>query len=143
MIASITMRRVLVVAAAPAAAAEQLAVEREPDHQAGHDREERGDRHHRDVLVRHMRHLVRDHAFELGAIQPAQQAGGHTEHGHLGVAPGGERVRHVGVGDRDPGLGHVRERAEPVDDAVQFGGGGAVLRADEPSLDAARAILSE
>ena len=32
-------------------------------------------------------------------------------------ATGRERVGQVGVGDADPGLGHVGERAEPVDHA--------------------------
>ena len=50
----------------------------------------------------------------------AHQAVRHAQHGMLAVAAGGEGVRQVGRGDRDPRLGHVRQRADPVDDAVQF-----------------------
>ena len=38
-----------------------------------------------------------------------------------GRAAGGERVGHRGVGDADPRLGHVGQRAQPVDHAVQLG----------------------
>ena len=39
----------------------------------------------------------------------------------FGRATGRERVGHVGVGDGDPRLGHVGDRAQPVDHAVQLG----------------------
>ena len=43
-------RALIVVATAPAT--EEFGVEREPDHQCRDDAQERGDRHHRDILVR-------------------------------------------------------------------------------------------
>ena len=112
------------------AAAEQLAVEGDPDQQRGDDGQERRDRHHLDVLVRHVRHLVREDALELVVVQPAHQALGRADHRVVGVAAGREGVRHVGVGDRDPWLGHVGQRAEPVHDAVQARGFRCVGRAD-------------
>ena len=45
----------------------------------------------------------------------------------FGRAAGGEGVGQSGVGDRDPRLGHVGQRAEPVDHAVQLG---RLLRGD-------------
>ena len=55
------------------------------------------------------------------AVELAEDAGGHADHRAVRRAAGRERVGHVDVGDADPGLRHVGERAEPVDHAVQLG----------------------
>ena len=112
----------VLVAVVTPAAAEQFAVERDPDQQRRDDGQERRDRHHLDVLVRHVRHLVGEDALELVVLQAAHDPPGRAHHRVVGVAAGRERVRHVGVGDRDPRLGHVSQRAEPVHDAVQARG---------------------
>ena len=112
-------RGILVVATA-AAAAEKLAVESEPDQQGGDDGQERRGRHDLDILVRYVRHLVRDDTLKLLWGQPAHQVIGHAEHRVVGAAPSREGVRHIRVGDGHPGFRHVRQRAEPVHDAVQL-----------------------
>ncbi len=63
---------------------------------------------------------MRQHTVQLLRFEPAQQAGGDAEHGVVRVAPGGEGVRQLDVGDRDPGLGHVGHGAQPVDGPVQL-----------------------
>jgi hypothetical protein len=68
-----------------------------------------------------MGQLVRQHRLQLGRGQPPLDPGGHADHGVLLVAPGGEGVGQVGVGDGDPRLGHVGQGAEPVDHLVQLG----------------------
>jgi hypothetical protein len=70
--------------------------------------------------VRHVRQLVRQHSLDLVGVEAAEQAGGHAHDSVVGCAPGRERVRQVGVGDRDPRLGHVGQGHQPVDDAVQL-----------------------
>lgn len=111
-------QRVLV---GPAAAAEQLGVEREAHDDAGDHTEERGHRDHGDVAVRHMGQLVREDALQLVGLQAAQQARGHAQHRVIGVAAGGEGVRQVGAGNGHLRFRHVGGRAQPVDDAVQLG----------------------
>jgi hypothetical protein len=59
--------------------------------------------------------------LQLGGGQAAQDAGGDADHRVLLVAAGGEGVGQVGVGDRHPRLGHVGQRAQPVDQLVQLG----------------------
>jgi hypothetical protein len=50
-----------------------------------------------------------------------QQSRRGAHDGVIGVAAGGERVGYVGLGDGDPWLGHVSQRAQAVDDPVQLG----------------------
>ena len=135
-------RAALAVVAAAQAAAEDLGVEGEPHEQAGHDRQQAGDGHDRDVLVGHVGQLVREDALELllREVQRWQHALGDAQHRVLAVAAGREGVRHLGRCDRHPGLVHVRERAQPVDDAVQLGRFLAAMTSRAPA--AARAILS-
>ena len=68
-----------------------------------------------------MGELVGQHRLDLGLVEAAEEAGGGAHHRRLGAAAGGEGVGHVDVGDRHPGLGHVGQRAQPVDDPVELG----------------------
>ena len=77
---------------------------REQDDAAEHDA---GQRDVEDVAVQDVAHFVGDHALELIAIEPAQQAGGDGDRGRLGAAAGGEGVRGRVVDDVD--LGHGRQ----------------------------------
>ena len=53
-------------------------------------------------------------------LEPAQEPGRHGDGGVLRVAPGGERVRDVGVDDRDARHRQLGHRAEPLDRVVQL-----------------------
>ena len=98
-----------------------LGVEEHPGQQPGDHPEPAGDGHDGHVAVGHVRQLVREHGFDLGLVEAAQQPRRHADDGGLGTAPRGERVGDVGGRDGDAWLGHVGQRAEPVDDAVQLG----------------------
>ncbi|CAM5541281.1 hypothetical protein SVIOM342S_04889 [Streptomyces violaceorubidus] len=100
------------------APAEQLGVEGEPHDQPRDHAEERRHRDHRDVLVRHVRQLVRQHALQLRGLQPPQQPGGDTDHRVVRVAAGGEGVGHLH--HRDHRLRHVGHRRQPVHHPVQL-----------------------
>ena len=102
-------------------AAEEAGVQADPGDQAGQHPEERRDGHDRDVAVRDVGELVGEDPFQLLGVQAAQEARGRAEHRPVLAAPGGEGVGDVDVGDRHRGLGHVRQRAQPVDDGVQLG----------------------
>ncbi|CAL9328159.1 hypothetical protein SUDANB105_00015 [Streptomyces sp. enrichment culture] len=106
---------VLVPLAAPA---EQLGAVGEADDQPGDDAQER-DGDHRHVAVGDVGEFVGEDAFEFLGLQTAHETGGHADHGVVGVDAGGKGVGQVHVGDRDPRLGHVRARAQPVHDPVQ------------------------
>ena len=81
--------------------------------------------------MRDVGQLVGEHGLELRLVEPAQDAGRDADDGVLLVAAGGERVRHVDVGDRHLRLGHVGHRAEPVDHAVELG---CLLASDDLAL---------
>ena len=115
------LSRPVAVVAAAAEAAEEPGVEREPGDEAGHHPEEAGDGHDGHVAVGDVRQLVGQDGLELGLVEAAHDAPGGAHHGVRRVAPGGEGVGHVDVGDGHPGLLHVGEGAEPVDDAVELG----------------------
>ena len=68
-----------------------------------------------------MAQLVGEHRLHLVGGEQAEDAGGHADHGALGRAAGGEGVGDRHVGDADARLGHVGERAQPVDHGVQLG----------------------
>ena len=80
------------------------------------------------VAVGDVRELVAEHALDLLRLEAAPEAGGDRDHGVLRVPAGRERVRDVGVDDRDPRLREVGHRAEALDHRVQLG---RLLRGDD------------
>ncbi len=107
------------VVVAPAAHA---APEREAQPDVGDQRDgaDGGDRDggDEDVVVLHVRELVRDHALELHPVHDLEQPGRDRERGVLRVAPGGERVRRGIVDDVELGLREARGDAEALDEVV-------------------------
>ena len=87
---------------------------------AGEHREEARERHHEHVAVRDVRELVREHALDLARLEAAPEAGRDRDGRVLRAPAGRERVRDVGVDDRDPRLRQVGERAEPLDHVVEL-----------------------
>ena len=68
-----------------------------------------------------MRELVREDGLDLLRLEPAPQARRHGDDCVLRIAPRRERVRDVGVDDRDARLGQVGHRAQALDHRVQLG----------------------
>ena len=75
-----------------------------------------------------MRELVGEHRLDLPRLEPLQEPTRHRDDGMLLVAPGGERIRHVRVDDRDPRLRQVGQRAQPLDHRMELG---RLLRRDD------------
>lgn len=119
---------------APAVAGE-AAPQGDAGDDVGQDAQERRDRHHGDVAVRDVRHLVGQDPFELLGLQSAQQPGRGADQGGLLAAAGREGVRDVALCDGHPWLGHVGEGADPVDRTVQLR---RLLRGDLPGAHAVR-----
>ena len=76
-------------------------------------------RHHADVVVADVRHLVRDHALQLAVVELVEQAARGGDGGVLRVAAGREGVRRAVLDDV-----HLRHRqagadAEVLDDAIE------------------------
>ena len=76
----------------PPAEAEELRAQEEVADERDRAHEDADQRGEADVVVAHVRHLVRDHALELVAVHHREQAAGDRDRGVLGVAAGGERV---------------------------------------------------
>ena len=101
-------------AAEPRPAHEEVGQQRDQPHE--HD----GDRHDADVVVADVRHLVRDHAFELGLVELVEQAARGGDGRVLGVAAGSEGVRRAVFDDVDLRHRQAGADAEVLDDAVEL-----------------------
>jgi hypothetical protein len=79
------------------------------------------ERHDEGVAVRDMSELVREDGLELLRAQSGAQTAGDNHDRVAGRASRRERVRNVGVGDRDPGRRHVGHRRQSLDERVELG----------------------
>ena len=79
-------------AAPPAHAAPEAPAQEEVGDERDHADEDADQRLEADVVVADVRHLVRDHALELVAVEPLQQAARDRDRGVPRVAPGRQSV---------------------------------------------------
>ena len=88
-----------------------------------------GNAHDGQIVVAHVADLMRQHAGELGGIEPAQQALGDADHGLVGAA-GGERVERGARDDVD--VGHGGELGAPAERGDHLSDGVALARVELP-----------